>query len=99
MKVMKRFSFDAAMMTALQTALSKMPASRGPFDACVVTQFDEAVRERIRSFEEILSAGQATKQSLEKSVAEAEQRFQSSLTNLKSNARVLEDAQAAKEAG
>lgn len=50
MSVLAQFQLDESMMTALPSALTKEPSTRGPFDTTLVAQLDDAVSVRMANF-------------------------------------------------
>merc|ERR1712007_146251 len=97
MKTVKKFDLDNSMLTALQTALSKPPSNRGPFDVCVVTQFDDAVKVKVEECAKTLSSAEPTKVKLQAAVQAAEKQLEDALVVLKRSAGIFETAQDAKD--
>jgi len=98
MKISKKFSFDASMLTAVQTALSKLPSARGPFDMCVVTQYSDAIKQEVEKFASAILSAEPTKAKLNAELKLAEKAVADAMLGLKSSAGVFEKKQAAKEA-
>jgi len=96
-RILKRFSFDESMMSALPTALLKEPGSRGPFDTMVLTQLEAEVGKRIAAFDAALADAEPAKKERAASLEKAEADFAEVKAKQLASAKEFKEARAEEE--
>lgn len=96
-KVGKDFSLDSSMLSSLPSCLSKAVDARGPFDAVVVKEFQEKLKEKHEAASEELRLGATGQEERAAAVAVAQASFEAAAKAKSDALEVLKAAQDAQK--
>lgn len=96
-KLGKEFSFDAALMHSLPSALGKAPSVRGSFDDLVVKQVEAELIDRKEKLGAVLKEGEAGRAERAKKVTDAEGAVAEATSTKKAKEESLTSAQTAEK--
>lgn len=89
----KHVELDDSLMTATQSALSKPPDARGPFDAMAINQLEEQISKTIAEFDAKISDSEPATAARAAAVAKAQVAHDATKTKQKASAGIFTSAQ------